>query len=69
MGLSASNRITGTIKSLNLTTNSADITLETASGELESVITRTSADRLGLREGQTVTAVIKATDVMISTEE
>ena len=35
---------------------------------IESVITRRSADELKLKKGDTVTAVIKATEVMIQTE-
>jgi len=32
---------------------------------IESVITRRSAEELGLKQGDTVTAIIKATEVMI----
>jgi molybdopterin-binding protein len=33
--------------------------------EIESVITRTSAEEMGLKAGDAVTAVIKSTEVMI----
>lgn len=33
------------------------------------LITRESADELGLAEGQEITALVKATDVMIMTED
>lgn len=33
------------------------------------LITRESADELGLEEGQRVAALVKATDVMIQTED
>jgi molybdopterin-binding protein len=33
------------------------------------LITRESADELGLEEGQRVVALVKATDVMIQTED
>ena len=33
------------------------------------LITRESADELGLEEGQRVTALVKATDVMIQTDD
>ncbi|MGH2765260.1 MAG: TOBE domain-containing protein [Actinomycetota bacterium] len=36
--------------------------------EVVAAITRSSAERLGLREGSEATAIIKATEVMIGTE-
>jgi molybdopterin-binding protein len=45
----------------------AEVTIELAGGQqLVSVITRASAEALGLREGDTVTAVIKSTEVMVA---
>ena len=35
---------------------------------IESVITRRSAEELKLKQGDTVTAIIKATEVMIQTD-
>lgn len=37
-------------------------------GELVSIITKTSADYLGLKEGREVYAVIKASNVMIAVD-
>jgi molybdopterin-binding protein len=37
-----------------------------ASGVIESVITRRSAEEMKLKKGDAVTAVVKATEVMIS---
>jgi molybdate transport system regulatory protein len=36
--------------------------------EIVAAITRSSAERLGLRPGAQVTALIKATEVMVATE-
>jgi molybdopterin-binding protein len=44
----------------------AYITVRVGNSVIESVITRRSADELGLKEGDSVTAVVKATEVMIS---
>jgi len=37
-----------------------------ADGVIESVIARRSADEMGLKKGDSVTAVVKATEVMIA---
>ncbi|MGA9772213.1 MAG: TOBE domain-containing protein [Blastocatellia bacterium] len=36
---------------------------------IESVITRQSAEELNIKKGDTVTAVVKATEVMISKQQ
>jgi len=47
----------------------AEITVDIGGGhEMVSVITRESADQLGLREGSSVTVIVKATEVLIATE-
>ena len=43
----------------------AHIVVRVAENVIESVITRRSAEELGLKQGDTVTAIIKATEVMI----
>ena len=69
MGLSARNRLTGTITSVKTGQVMAEIVLELGDGqEVTSTITRESAERLDLDEGETVSAVIKASDVMIGTD-
>ncbi|WP_049986933.1 TOBE domain-containing protein [Halobellus rufus] len=66
MALSARNRLTGTVKSVNADEIMAEIVVELGDGEtITSTITRGSADRLGLAEGDEVDAVIKASEVMI----
>jgi molybdopterin-binding protein len=44
----------------------ANITVRVAGGLIESVITRRSAEEMALQQGDVVTAVVKATEVMIS---
>jgi molybdopterin-binding protein len=63
--LSARNRLNGEIRSVNLGTIMAEVVLDVAGQELVSMITRV-AERLDLQEGENVTIVEKATDVMIA---
>jgi molybdopterin-binding protein len=63
--LSARNRLRGTIARLVLDGLMAEIVVRIGDQELVSVITRRSAERLGLQVGDEVAAVIKSTEVMI----
>jgi molybdopterin-binding protein len=63
--LSARNQFKGTIKDLKLGNVMAEVVVSVGNMEIVSAITRDSASRLGLKQGDTVTAVIKSTDVMI----
>ena len=68
MPLSARNQLQAWITTLRVDGLMAEVTLELAGGQsLVSVITRASAEALGLAEGQTVTAVVKSTEVMVAT--
>ena len=65
--LSARNVLQGTIKQVVKDTVSAEVTLTIAPGvDLVSLVTRSSADKLGLAPGQRVFAVIKSNSVMIA---
>jgi molybdopterin-binding protein len=65
--ISARNLLRAKIKHITLSGVSAEVTLAVSpSAELTSVITRTSAERLGLKAGKDVYAVIKANNVMIA---
>ena len=44
----------------------AQVTIRVGNNLIESVITRQSAEELGLKKGDAVAAVVKATEVMIS---
>jgi molybdopterin-binding protein len=66
MELSARNNLRGTVKSLKMDGVTAEVILDLGHGlEIVSVITRDSAERLGLKVGDTAIAVIKSTEVMI----
>ena len=66
MALSARNQLKGKIKSVKVGGLMAEVTVDIGGQELVSVITASSAKRLGLKRGKVVAAVIKATEVMIS---
>jgi molybdopterin-binding protein len=63
--LSARNHLKGQITDILLGTVTALITLKVGDNMVESVITKRSAEELNLKKGDQVTAVIKATEVMI----
>jgi molybdate transport system regulatory protein len=65
LDLSARNQLRGTIISLQIEGVMAEVRVRIGDQELVSVITRGSAERLGLRVGDRVFAVIKSTEVMI----
>ncbi|MGC2493269.1 TOBE domain-containing protein [Candidatus Binatus sp.] len=65
MALSARNHLKGEITEVILGTVTALITLKVGDNIVESVITKRSAEEMGLKKGDKVTAVIKATEVMI----
>jgi molybdopterin-binding protein len=65
MALSARNHLKGEITEVILGTVTALITLKVGDNLVESVITKRSAEEMGLKKGDKVTAVIKATEVMI----
>jgi molybdopterin-binding protein len=65
MPLSARNHLKGEITEVILGTVTALITVKVGDNVVESVITKRSAEEMGLKKGDKVTAVIKATEVMI----
>lgn len=65
MAISARNKLRGTIEEIQLGDIVALVLVRVGDNLVESVITRRSASELGLKKGDTVTAVIKATEVMI----
>ena len=69
MQLSARNQLSGTVRSVELGTVMAEVTVDVAGQQIVSAITRASAERLGLAEGQPVTVFIKATEVILGVEE
>jgi molybdopterin-binding protein len=65
-GLSARNRFTGIVSDVRLDGLLAQVEIQvTDPARLVAVITRESAEELGLRTGVPATAVVKATSVMV----
>jgi len=65
MGLSARNQLKGTVKTVTVGTVMAEVVMDCGGAEVVSAITRRAAEALGLKEGDQVTAVIKATEVLV----
>lgn len=69
MPLSARNQLTGTVESVETSGIVAEVEIGLDDGQtVTSTITSGSVDRLGIEEGDEVRAVIKATEVMVSTD-
>ena len=69
MKLSARNQLKGTVKKVTEGAVNNEVVLEVAPGvEITAVITRQSAESLGLKEGATAYAVVKASNVMVGVE-
>jgi molybdopterin-binding protein len=65
MPLSARNQLIGKVAEVQLGDIMAHVTVRIGKNVVESVITRKSAEELGLKKGDTVTVVIKSTEVML----
>jgi molybdopterin-binding protein len=63
--LSARNQFKGTVKEVKLGNVMAEVVVTVGSIEIVSAITRGSAERMGLKPGDSVTAIIKSTEVLI----
>lgn len=68
MKISARNKLPGTVQDIKLGVVTASISIRVGENLIESVITRQSVEDLGLKVGDTVTAVIKSTEVMLMVE-
>jgi len=65
MAISARNQLQGKVVEVNLGDIMAHVVVRIGKSQVESVITRRSAEQLGLKKGDQVTVVVKATEVMI----
>ena len=63
--LSARNQLAATVKSVKLGNVMAEVVMSLGDVELVAAITRGSAEQLNLKAGDSVRAVIKATEVLI----
>ena len=69
MKLSTRNRLPGTITEVTKGEVAAKVSLRVGDNHMVALITRESVDELGLQTGMKVTALVKATDVVILTDE
>ena len=67
MKLSARNQLSGTVKSVNEGAAIANVEIDVNGQRLVASITVEAVRELGLQEGSEVTAVIKASDVILAT--
>lgn len=66
--LSARNQLKGTIKSIKLGAIMAEVVVRVGENEIVAAITRGSVERMNLKQGDAITVIIKATEVMLSNE-
>lgn len=69
MKLSTRNRLPGTVTEVVKGEAAARVSLQVGDNHMVALITRESAEELGLEPGKQVTALVKATDVMLLTDE
>ena len=65
MSSSIRNRLPGTIETIVSDKVVSEIVIRTSAGEVTSVITTGSVQRMNLKEGDQVFAIIKATEVFV----
>jgi molybdopterin-binding protein len=68
MAISARNRLRGRITRLHVDGLMAEVNLRIGDQDLVSLITRSSAERLGLKVGDEAFAIIKSTEIMVGKE-
>ena len=69
MKLSTRNRLPGTIVEIVKGEAATKVSLQVGDDHVVALITTESAEELGLEVGQRVTALVKATDMMILVDE
>lgn len=67
MKISARNQLKGTVRGIRRGEAIANVELDVAGNRLVASITTEAVDELRLSEGDEVTAIIKASDVMLAT--
>jgi molybdopterin-binding protein len=65
--LSARNKLDGTVSSIHRGEAIANVVIDVGGQRLVASITVEAVDELGLNEGTAVTAVVKASDVIVAT--
>jgi molybdopterin-binding protein len=68
MKISARNQLSGTVRGIRRGEAIANVEVDVAGQRLVASITVEAVEELGIAEGSPVTAVIKASDVMLATD-
>ena len=68
MKVSGRNRLKGEVKKIVLGEVMAKIILQVGDNQITSVITKEAAEEMQIKEGKEMTALIKATEVMLMEE-
>ena len=69
MALSARNQFPGKVVSIKLGAVMAEVVVDIGGHQIVSLISASSAKRLKLKKGSATVAVIKSTEVILSTED
>jgi molybdopterin-binding protein len=69
MPISARNQFPGTVKSVKHGVVMSEVVIDIGGHEIVSLISASSAKRLKLKKGASAVAVIKSTEVMVSTDD
>jgi molybdopterin-binding protein len=69
MKISARNQLAGTVTKINEGAAIANVEVDVGGQRVVASITVEAARELGLREGAQVTAIVKASDVMLATAD
>lgn len=70
MKISARNQIKGKVVKLTVGAVNTEVVIEIEGGQqISSIITKTSAENLGIKIGKEVYAIIKASEVMVGIDE
>ncbi|MFE1743768.1 molybdopterin-binding protein [Coleofasciculus sp. H7-2] len=68
MQISGRNQLTGKVTAIQLGDILAEVTIQVGDNLIDAVITRRSAENLQISVGDEVTALIKATEIMVIKE-
>ena len=69
MELSARNQLRGTVTSMKAGAVMSEVTVHVNPGDMTAAITDSSREKLHLKVGDEVTVIVKATEVLIGTDE
>lgn len=65
MKISGRNKLPGVVKEIKMGEVAAEVLIESGSNQIVATITRGSVEDMGLKPGDSVTALIKASSVMV----